>query len=124
MVHRWVIPAGLALLGWSCAAGHGSSGGPAQPPEPVAVHVPLAGQQSVQVDFASEILPILEAGCTPCHFDGGKMHAALPFDRPETVTLLGERLLTRIDEPDQQALIRRFLAQEASTEARGAGAEP
>jgi len=128
MADRSLVAVGLVMLGWSCAAGHGSSATP--PAEPVAdqaavaEQAPLAGQQSVQVDFAAEVVPVLRAGCTPCHFEGGKMYAALPFDRAETVTRLGEALLTRIDEPDEHALIRSFLAQEAATEPRGADTEP
>lgn len=40
------------------------------------------------------------------------MYERLPFDQPETIRTLGERLFTRIKEEEQQALIRTFLAQE------------
>ena len=65
------------------------------------------------VDFATQIRPLLESRCRPCHFPGGKMYERLPFDRPETLRLLGEKVFTRIKEEDQQALIRAFLAQSA-----------
>lgn len=62
------------------------------------------------VDFTRDVRPILERRCQPCHFQGGKMYARLPFDRPETITKLGERLFTRIKEKDEQAVLRAFLA--------------
>lgn len=119
MTDKLLVVVGLLALVSGCVAGHGSGAGAAPPPEPVAVHPPLTGQQSMQVDFAAEVLPVLETGCTPCHFEGGKMYAALPFDRADTVIHLGESLLTRIDEPEQEALIRRFLAQEEAVRGRG-----
>ena len=63
------------------------------------------------VDFARDVRPILERRCQPCHFQGGKMYASLPFDRPETITKLGDRLFTRIKAKDEQAVIRKYLAQ-------------
>jgi hypothetical protein len=66
----------------------------------------------VTVDFATDIRPILESGCRPCHFEGGKMYGRLPFDRPETIRTLGERLFTRIKDPDEQKIIRSFLEQD------------
>lgn len=63
------------------------------------------------VDFDSEIKPILQSKCTPCHFSGGTMYARLPFDRPETIKKLGTRLFTRIQDETHRRLIRDFLAQ-------------
>lgn len=62
------------------------------------------------VDFRTQILPILQARCQPCHFDGGKMYKALPFDRPETIHKIGEKMFTRIKDPKEQELLRAFLA--------------
>jgi len=63
-----------------------------------------------KVDFQHDIRPILDARCQPCHFPGGKMYDKLPFDRPETVVRLGEKLFTRIKDERQRAVIRQFLA--------------
>ena len=41
------------------------------------------------------------------------MYERLPFDRPETIRELGEKLFTRIKSEEEQALIRAFLAQPA-----------
>ncbi|HUP59334.1 MAG TPA: hypothetical protein VNA69_02815 [Thermoanaerobaculia bacterium] len=62
------------------------------------------------VDFARDVRPILERRCQPCHFEGGKMYAKLPFDRAETIDRLGTKLFSRIKKDEEQALIRAFLA--------------
>ncbi len=63
------------------------------------------------VDFKTEVRPMLEERCQPCHFAGGKMYTRLPFDRPETIVKLGTKLFTRIHDEKQREVIRRFLAQ-------------
>jgi len=63
------------------------------------------------VDFQAQIRPILEKRCQPCHFTGGKMYAKMPFDRPQTIHTLGEKMFTRIKDPKEQAILRAFLAQ-------------
>lgn len=61
-------------------------------------------------DFTTEIKPIFQARCQPCHFLGGKVYDRLPFDKPETITRLGTKLFTRIKDEKEQRLIREFLA--------------
>jgi hypothetical protein len=77
---------------------------------PVPVAVPPAPTPP-RVDFARQVRPILEARCQPCHFAGGRMYAALPFDREETVHRLGEKLFTRIKVADEQRVIGALLSQ-------------
>lgn len=67
---------------------------------------------SARVDFPTQIRPILEARCQPCHFNGGKVYQRMPFDRPETIKTLGTKLLTRIKDENERLLMRDFLAQE------------
>lgn len=69
------------------------------------------------VDFASQVQPILQVRCQPCHFAGGKVYAEMPFDRPETILRLGEKLFTRIKDESQRRAIRRFLSQHAGSTA-------
>ena len=64
--------------------------------------------------FASDIRPILESSCQPCHFQGGQMYEKLPFDKPETITKLGTKLFTRIKSEDQQRVIREFLSEQSA----------
>jgi hypothetical protein len=65
--------------------------------------------------FASDIRPILESRCQPCHFQGGQMYEKLPFDKPETIIKLGTKLFTRIKNEDQQRVIREFLAEQSAS---------
>ena len=65
-------------------------------------------------EFDSVVRPILHTKCMPCHFEGGKMYASLPFDRPETIRTLGEKLFTRIKDEESRTVIRAFLAQPGS----------
>jgi hypothetical protein len=60
-------------------------------------------------DFDSEIKPIFQARCQPCHFQGGKVYDKLPFDKAETIHKLGTKLFTRIKDEKEQRLIREFL---------------
>lgn len=64
------------------------------------------------IDFKSQVQPIFEARCQPCHFAGGKMYSKLPFDRPATITLLGDKLFTRIKDEKSQTVIRAFIAEQ------------
>ena len=65
--------------------------------------------------FASDIRPILESSCQPCHFQGGKMYEKLPFDKPETITKLGTKLFTRIKNEEERRIIREFLSEESAS---------
>jgi hypothetical protein len=84
---------------------------------PVPVPAPET-KESSPVEF-SEVLPILERRCTPCHFPGGSMHERLPFEKAWTIRSLGTKLFTRLKDPAEQALISRFLAAPASGDRAG-----
>lgn len=71
-----------------------------------------------RVDFGTQIQPILESHCQPCHFEGGQMYERLPFDRGETIVGLGEKLFTRIKDEGERGVIREFLAQEGLSSSR------
>ena len=92
-----LFPAAALLLLASC------------PTAPRPATAPTALQS--HVDFDSQVKPILQTRCTPCHFPGGVMHARLPFDQAQTIRDLGEKLFTRIKDEQEQALLRSFLAQ-------------
>jgi hypothetical protein len=66
---------------------------------------------SAKVDFTTQVRPILQSRCQPCHFSGGVMYQRLPFDRPETIRTLGEKLFTRIKDENDRRIIREFLSQ-------------
>jgi hypothetical protein len=66
-------------------------------------------------NFASDIRPILQSRCQPCHFQGGQMYEKLPFDKPETITKLGTKLFTRIKNEGEQRVIREFLSKRSQS---------
>jgi len=74
---------------------------PATPSEPKA-----------RVDFDTQLKPIFQSKCMPCHFSGGKMYDRLPFDKPATIKKLGTRLFTRIKDEHDRKLIEDFLTQD------------
>ena len=91
MFPRWLV---IAVLFAACA----------HPPARKSERIP-------RVDFARQVRPILEARYQPCHFPGGRMYEALPFDREETIHRLGDRLFTRIKAEDEQRVIGELLSQ-------------
>ncbi len=78
---------------------------------PLTTTQPASGTVPPRVDFHSQIKPILQSKCMPCHFPGGAQYTELPFDRPETIKKLGTKLFTRIQDENHRRLIREFLAQ-------------
>ena len=68
--------------------------------------------KETKIDFTTQIKPIFEAKCQPCHFSGGKVYARMPFDRAETIKTLNTKLFTRIKDEKERQMIRDFLAQE------------
>ncbi len=72
----------------------------------------FATEVPAKVDFATNVRPILDPKCQPCHFNGGTMYQRLPFDRPETIKTLGTKLFTRIKDENERQIIRAFLTQE------------
>jgi len=83
-----------------------------EPNAPISIkpYVPVAlSRAASKPSFDSDIKPIFQARCQPCHFPGGKVYDKLPFDRPETITKLGAKLFTRIKDEKEQRVIREFL---------------
>ncbi|HEY6122207.1 MAG TPA: hypothetical protein VIV66_19775 [Pyrinomonadaceae bacterium] len=75
------------------------------------VGVKTESSERTKVDFDSQVKPILQQRCQPCHFNGGVMYARLPFDRPATIRTLGTKMFTRIKDEREQRVIREFLEQ-------------
>src|SRR5437879_10778372 len=75
------------------------SASPTPPPSPSATPAPTpAPAQADRIDFTTQVLPLLQERCSPCHFTGGRMYDRLPFDKETTIRLLGTRLFTRLRE--------------------------
>lgn len=73
-----------------------------------------AAADSAHIDFNKDVHQIVSL-CQPCHFNGGKMYAQLPFDDPETIRKLGTHLFSRIKGEKEQAVLRAYLAQKADS---------
>jgi len=71
-----------------------------------------SSKPNARVDFDTQLKPIFQSKCMPCHFSGGKMYDRLPFDKPATIKKLGTRLFTRIKDEHDRKLIEDFLAQD------------
>ena len=76
-----------------------------------ASHASTPSASKARVDFDTQLKPIFQSKCMPCHFSGGQMYDRLPFDKPATIRKLGTRLFTRIKDEDQRHLIEDFLSQ-------------
>src|SRR5438046_10643038 len=83
----------------------------------ITMNKPATSTQTVaeRPTFASDIRPILQSSCQPCHFQGGQMYEKLPFDKPETITKLGTKLFTRIKNEDERRIIREFLSEQSAS---------
>ena len=112
----------VVFLLFLCALAEGCAGTRVSPPPSDAPAVPAGGRPEAMVEprepetvsFDLQVRPILEARCSPCHFEGGKMYEQLPFDREETILGHGPGVLLRIkDEPDH-GTIRSFLDREGA----------
>ena len=74
-------------------------------------NVSTSSSEKVRVDFDTQVKPIFQSKCMPCHFSGGQMYDRLPFDKPETIRKLGTRVFTRIKDENHRRLIEDFLTQ-------------
>jgi hypothetical protein len=109
-VLKSILILALALAFCACDRTQSTDAPSAASSRQVGIPLPSASTSS-KVDFATQIQPILQAHCQPCHFAGGKMYQRLPFDRPETIKTLGTKLFSRIEEEEERQAIREFLAQ-------------
>jgi hypothetical protein len=105
-----VLVVGLVLTVGIGMCGNSQRGALSVTPSMLATS-PLVSTNPAKPDFDKEIKPILQSRCMPCHFQEGKVYDKMPFDKPETVTKLGEKMFTRIKDEKEQRLIREFLAQ-------------
>ena len=118
MGHRTMILLFLPALLLACAPNRvttqqDSSPVAAQPPPaPTPAVSPSPAAQPARIDFETQIRPLLQEKCSPCHFPGGRMYERMPFDREETIRTLGSSLETRLKDPVDIDLLRTFLAQQ------------
>jgi len=85
---------------------------PARPTNAAPAKPAASSEPKARVDFDTQLKPIFQSKCMPCHFSGGKMYDRLPFDKPATIKTLGTRLFTRIKDEHDRKLIEDFLTQD------------
>ena len=84
---------------------------PAPPPAVFAVPAASpAATPAAPVSFEASVKPLLARTCTPCHVPGGRMYERLPFDRADVVLAHKDRILRRLKNPDDRAVLERWLA--------------
>lgn len=88
----------------ACTPGKASSVQPAQKEEQVLKDT---------IHFTTQVQPILEKKCSPCHFPGGKMYARMPFDRDTTILNHEGGILKRI-KGEENLVIKTFILQNKS----------
>ncbi|HEY6231956.1 MAG TPA: hypothetical protein VIW64_11900 [Pyrinomonadaceae bacterium] len=108
----WFLVLAVIVSSYGCGRINARSKSTASPANSVVVSGLTSPKAETRIDFATQIQPIFEARCQPCHFSGGKVYGRMPFDRPETIKTLNTKLFTRIKDEKERQLIRDFLAQE------------
>jgi len=66
------------------------------------------------VNFKTQVQPVLQNNCSPCHFPGGKLYEKLPFDRGETIISHAADILKRMKKENEVILIKKYIAQNKS----------
>jgi hypothetical protein len=67
------------------------------------------------INFKTQIQPILQKNCSPCHFPGGKMYQKMPFDKGETIISHEAVAIKRFKEKNEIALLKKFIQQNKLT---------
>jgi hypothetical protein len=71
--------------------------------------IAVAGSDTI--DFKTQVQPIFQKNCTPCHFPGGKMYERMPFDKGQTIVAFKGKIAKRIKDGKDLALIKQFISQ-------------
>ncbi|HVE60952.1 MAG TPA: hypothetical protein VNA26_03985 [Chitinophagaceae bacterium] len=61
------------------------------------------------INFKTQIQPIFQKNCSPCHFTGGKMYEKMPFDKGETILSHEAGIVKRIKDTNELILVKRFI---------------
>ena len=60
------------------------------------------------IDYKTQVQPVLQKKCSPCHFPGGKLYEKLPFDKGETIINNKAGVLRRIKNDEEAKCINDF----------------
>lgn len=69
------------------------------------------GQGNDTIDFKTQVQPLLQNNCSPCHFPGGKLYEKLPFDKGSTIISHKAGVLKRFKKEEDLKLLRQYTAQ-------------
>jgi hypothetical protein len=113
---RFASSVGLVVIAAACAD-HTPPRAQAVPaanvdaPAPVTATIvePAAPPVIDQAMFQAEVKLLLMRRCSPCHAPLGSMHERMPFDDWKTVYDHRTGILRRIKDPDDHALLERWL---------------
>src|SRR5687767_4127594 len=65
------------------------------------------------INFTSHVMPLLQQKCSPCHFEGGKMYAKMPFDKASTLINHETGILKRFSDEEKMLLLK-FIREHAA----------
>lgn len=65
------------------------------------------------INFTSHVMPLLQQKCSPCHFEGGKMHVKMPFDKASTLIRHEAGILKRFSDREKM-LLQEFIGEYAA----------
>lgn len=74
----------------------------------------MASAATDSINFQSQLQPVFQKKCSPCHFPGGKMYEKMPFDKGETIIAHETGILKRIKDEREVSLIKKFVEQNKS----------
>ncbi len=63
------------------------------------------------INFKTQLQPILQKNCSPCHFTGGKMYEKMPFDKSETILNHEAGISKRFKNENELTILKQFIEQ-------------
>jgi len=63
------------------------------------------------INFITQLQPILQKNCSPCHFIGGKMYEKMPFDQGETIISHEACISKRFKNENELTILKQFIQQ-------------
>lgn len=63
------------------------------------------------VNFKTQLQPVFQKNCSPCHFPGGKMYEKMPFDKGETILSHEAGIVKRIKNENELIILKQFIRQ-------------
>jgi hypothetical protein len=74
----------------------------------------IASFRTDTVNYNTQMIPLLQKKCSPCHFPGGKMYTKMPFDNATTIISHEAGVLKRFSDEREIAMIKQFIHQSSN----------